>query len=386
MSIVTINDENLKDIGNAIRTKTGGTKKYKPSEMANAISSIQGQEPKLQQKSVTPTTTAQTIKADSSYDGLSSVSVGAVTSAIDSDIKSENIKKGVSILGVNGTLEEGIIPSGTKTINDNGDYDVSQYANAKVIVPTGITPSGELPITENGTYDVTNYASAVVNVANGGGSTGDKFAPRHISFYGYTGGSDLDAEIQAVDTSNVTKFEYMFRGASKLTHLDLSNWNTSNVTTMGSMFYDCYALQTVNLNNWDTSKVKYMSSMFSGCDALTHVDLSHFNFDNVTSINNMFYSCNALKEVNMSTCNLPKVTALDLMFSGCASLEKVDIRNLDFTNITVFGNQQKGVFYGVPKACLIIVKDSTAKTKITNSHSSLTNVKTLAEYQAEGGV
>ncbi len=102
---------------------------------------IAGSEISLQEKIITPTTSQQNVVPDSKYNGLSKVVVNAVTSAIDDDIKAGNIKKGVSILGVTGTLEEGIIPTGT------------------------------LPITENGIYDVTNYASALVNIASSGSSS-----------------------------------------------------------------------------------------------------------------------------------------------------------------------------------------------------------------------
>lgn len=60
---------------------------------------------KLQAKIATPTTSSQTIVADSNYDGLSSVEISAVDNTIDSNITAENIKKDVTILGVTGTLE-----------------------------------------------------------------------------------------------------------------------------------------------------------------------------------------------------------------------------------------------------------------------------------------
>ena len=47
-----------------------------------------------------------TLKPDNKHTGLGTVTVNAVTSSIDSNIQPENIKQGVSILGVEGTLRE----------------------------------------------------------------------------------------------------------------------------------------------------------------------------------------------------------------------------------------------------------------------------------------
>lgn len=62
-------------------------------------------EPKLQDKTVTPTTSQQTITADEGKDGLGTVTVSAVTAAIDENIIAGNIKSGVTILGVAGTYD-----------------------------------------------------------------------------------------------------------------------------------------------------------------------------------------------------------------------------------------------------------------------------------------
>ena len=74
----------------------------KIAELAEILDSKASITPILQDKTVTPTTETQTITADDDYDGLNAVTVNG-----DSNLIAENIKRGVSIFGVNGTLSEG---------------------------------------------------------------------------------------------------------------------------------------------------------------------------------------------------------------------------------------------------------------------------------------
>ena len=60
---------------------------------------------KAQTKTIVPTTSQQIVTPDQSYNALSSVTVNAVDNTIDSNIVAENIKDGVSILGINGSFE-----------------------------------------------------------------------------------------------------------------------------------------------------------------------------------------------------------------------------------------------------------------------------------------
>lgn len=74
----------------------------KLAELAEILSNKASVSPVLQSKTITPTTAEQIVTADSGYDAL-----GKVTVKGDSNLKAENIKSGVSIFGVNGTLTEG---------------------------------------------------------------------------------------------------------------------------------------------------------------------------------------------------------------------------------------------------------------------------------------
>lgn len=66
--------------------------------VTGTLTELQGEE-----ITVTPTTSVQTITPSEGKNGITSVTVNAVDNTIDANILAENIKSGVTILGVTGT-------------------------------------------------------------------------------------------------------------------------------------------------------------------------------------------------------------------------------------------------------------------------------------------
>jgi len=84
---------------------------------------------------VTPTTSAQTITASGGVDGYSPINVSAVTNSIDSNIVAENIKDGVTILGVTGNYQ------GCDTIYLPNESGATINAGDKVLFTLGTNDS-----------------------------------------------------------------------------------------------------------------------------------------------------------------------------------------------------------------------------------------------------
>lgn len=159
-----------------------------------------------------------------------------------------------------------------------------------------------------------------------------------------------------LDLSNCTVLSLMFYRCNSLETIDTSNWNcknsgngvfqncsslkeikgienlvNSNWISCNSLFRGCTKLTSINASNWDLSNVTNVESMFQQCSSLTSLDLSKFNFNHKSiSYNNMFDGCS-----NLTSLLLPSLMqgkSFYKMFSYCNSL--TDLRGTTFEDIT----------------------------------------------------
>lgn len=102
---------------------------------------------------ISPNTVSQ--EHDSGY--YDSIKVNAVTNEIDTNIKSENIKKDISILGITGTLEEGVDTSDADAAAANIEINKTAYVDGEKI-------TGNLPL--NNTTLVVDNATVSLDDRN----------------------------------------------------------------------------------------------------------------------------------------------------------------------------------------------------------------------------
>ena len=375
---------------------------------------------------VQPSTVEQTITPTEGK-VFSGGTVHAVTSAIDNNIVAGNIKEGVSILGVAGTLEEGITPAGTIAINLNGTYDVTNYASAEVNV--GDTPdyrymkgtidkeglkaigwTDEDILTyeqnipphytwQNDQFKVSDENKALYLLDDPNPSSykdnpnieyipnknmGSYFAKsdgfrdmKYIKGIPFYDTSKMDSTgllfyncknlttIPQLNTSNIKYINAMFAGCSNLT--TIPQLDTSSAITMESMFQDCKSLTTIPQLN--TSKVTSMSSMFYNCSNLTSIPL--LDTSKVTNMGSMLRGCSSLRTI--PPLNLSNVTNMQDLFSFCTSLKSIP--RLDTSNVT----NMSQMFYGCSSLTTIPLLDTSNVTKMSQMFYNCDNLTTIPQ-------
>lgn len=344
---------------------------------------------KMQDKLVYPSSEQQVVLPDENYDGLTQVTVEAIS--LDNQIITPTKKLqtitpklpfvGFSQVSVEAIPDEYIIPEGNLDITSNGDYDIKNNETVNVNVQpnlqdksvnvkpnevinlapdesydglssvniTGIieleqkevTPSKEIQtiVPSEGKYidSVTvkaipeNYIEPTGELEiteNGNYDVTDK---ESVNVVVPTGG-DLSGyfKTDSLTNSNANGWSGVgswFNMINKLPSFDF------NGTDCGYLFSRCQATE-IPLDNFDTSNVLEMDYMFMNCSNLTSLDLSKFITSKVTNMNNMFYGCSSLENLDLSDLVTDNLQTMNSMFASCNKLKSLILSNFNTSNVT----------------------------------------------------
>ena len=180
--------------------------------------------------------------------------------------------------------------------------------------------------------------------------------------------------IENWDVGNGDNLSYMFYGCGQLESIDLSNWDVSKNTTFNHFFTDCYKLKYVNFDGWDTSSCEVFAAMFNNCDALEYVDVSSFDTQNAYAFHQMFEYCYNLKEIKgLENWDTRNVEGFYEMFSCCYKLEVLDLSSFVTTSLTdAYRN-----FNNCTSLKTIYVGDGWDMSKVTSSAAMFSGCNNL---------
>ena len=360
-----IASNNIKE-GVTILGVAGTLKEEKPEERFNV-------QPTTAEQTITPT-------AGSVFSGGT---VHAVTSAIDGNIVPENIKQGVAILGVTGTLSGGsggdtpdyrykkgtIDKAGLKAIGWT-DEDILTYEQNK---PPHYTWQNDL-------YKLSDENKALYllddpNPSSYMNNPNVTFVPKKNMERYFAKSSAFDSMryikgIPYFDTSNMTNAYGLFNSCSSLTTIPQLNF--SNATDVVSLFSSCTSLTTIP--QLDFSSATAVDWLFAQCSSLTTIP--QLNFSNATSANKLFFGCTSLTTIPL--IDTSKVTSMESAFFGCTSL--TSIPPIDTSKVT----SMESAFSSCTSLTSIPPIDTSKATNVSSLFSGCSSLTTVEGVDFSG--
>ena len=318
----------------SLTNKNGQT--YTPTSSKNGITSITVT-PNNKDITITPERSQLVRNIPTGYSGYGNITVNAVTSSIDSNIAAENIKDGVTILGVTGSYSGGVTPTGTLTIASNGIYDVTNYASADVCVSGGSDSGGRFLI------QVIDYDGTVLKSDHL--DENDTFTfpsnPSHtgLTFQGWSSpvtitngtitvpNSDITIGAVYTTTSGLSEFDIELTDATGLNvTLNMNgtkDWGDGIIDTSTTHTYQSVGNYTVTCNG-TTITSSNMSGLFGQS---LDLDVQNFYVRNIrfaaisTIPNNALEYCCSLKSITIP--------------NGVTTIGDCSLRNCSLKSITL---------------------------------------------------
>lgn len=357
-----------------------------PDPEYTGMSSVIQKPVELEERHIAPALVEKEIVPSEGKIGISKVTVGAVTSDIDENIKPENIKKGVKILGVDGTheceskepvlVELNITPSNevqvfTPAEGEDGYSKVTVDAVPEsggggadpVLSPLEVTPSTEEQVIEPAdgvdgfsTVTVSGVDSSIdsniqpnnirdgvtiLGVAGTFAGTGDAPDITNARYLCYEECRDADVFIPLI--KNCTSFEQAFKGCNL--KADTYDFDLSKATSWNEWLYNAGRKSSGGTTTFNftvgtsiSKLLQYLSNTGANADSRLNIKFNKPAGVKLTDASEVFYRANNIQNIDFGNIfddveNL-KCYALfyDINNNKDCGLQ-IDLSSLDFSKI-----------------------------------------------------
>jgi len=259
---------------------------------------------------INPTTNQQTYVAPDNYSGFTPVVVNPVTSGIDTNIKPENIKNMVTILGVTGNLVP--VNNETITITSNGLYipSAGHTGFSEVTVDINTVHNQDITITSDGVYTpeegYTGFGTVTVNTAGTLQPTKTFVADANTSTI-TTISPDSEYAGMSQVVVDLSWIEQQLQGLNAGDAESTPELQDITVTQAGTYQhgagYDGLGTVTVNLD-WVDLAIASVASNFTNTtvDGILQNSISQLNTDALSIRDYACYGMSLLTEANLTSC------------------------------------------------------------------------------------
>lgn len=286
----------LTDVANAIRFHNGESRRYTPSEMVSAITALSETKDRPG---------AQYIEKEPRYGAMDPASYAAIANAIRGQngetrkyvpsemaeaVRALEWKKEPQAYALLGSVAGG----GKKLL----------FVRAEEEPQVGSTYKGLTVAQVYGGFEGADYASSGQVPWHGAYNDVleveicDPITPKSCAHWFDMFKNCMRFDVAKLDTSGATSFAFMFYYCSAVTELDLSGFSTSNVTNMNYAFYGCSKLEKLTFGAWDMRKLDKFMECFKNMTAVMELDLSGWRMPERTStMQNAFNNCSKMTRI-----------------------------------------------------------------------------------------
>ena len=222
-------------------------------------------------------------------------------------------------------------------------YSMFRFSYADSINISNLEISNKITDTK---YMFDNTKSTTIDFVDSNGNT--KFDTSGVTNMSYMFSNSKNLTtingLNKLNTSNLKDIGAMFYNCNSLTSIDISDWDTSNINNVksnitddnGGLFENCFKLVDLKLpRKFITAKVDNIGAMFYNT-RLTSLDLSDWDISNVYSMRHLFHNDTALERLNLVGWDASRTSSTDWIFANCTELTTLIDGHESEPDVTIF--------------------------------------------------